>query len=273
MTNTEGGGNGAAEMEEDLPMPTFDNFQHIIDELSSASTEGILRKRRCCTIILQDEAAFLRKLHEMFEKAEDLMNFEALFNIFFIYKYMISLGDSKLIETIMSKDFYLFTFGALEYDPEHLNTSKGKDENATSMTHRDFLTNKVRFKTIVKINSEQILDSIHLVYRLNYLKDTAIARFVDDSVLSNINSLIYGHSNDIANHIFQNKEILQELLQKMRSTDIQMKHDAIEFFMEVCQMSKNMQISQRFNFFESLSQSSTNLIEILAESFNVYYPD
>ena len=54
---------------------------------------------------------------------------------------------------------------------------------------------------------------------------------------------------------------------------MQMKHDAIEFFMEVCQMSKNMQISQRFNFFESLSQSSTNLIEILAESFNVYYPD
>ena len=76
------------------------------------------------------------------------------------------------------------------------------------MTHRDFLIDKVRFKTIVKINSEQILDSIHLVYRLNYLKDTAIARFVDDSVLSNINSLIYGHSSDIANHIFQNKEIL-----------------------------------------------------------------
>ena len=51
------------------------------------------------------------------------------------------------------------------------------------------------------------------------------------------------------------------------------KHDAIEFFMEVCQMSKNMQISQRYNFFESLNQSSTNLIEILAESFNIYYPD
>lgn len=51
------------------------------------------------------------------------------------------------------------------------------------------------------------------------------------------------------------------------------KHDAIEFFMEVCQMSKNMQVTQRFSFFESLSSSSSNLIEILAESFNIYYPD
>jgi|LauGreDrversion4_2_1035121.scaffolds.fasta_scaffold89398_2 hypothetical protein len=42
---------------------------------------------------------------------------------------MISLGDSKLIETLMSKDFYLDTLGALEYDPELLNTVKGKEEN------------------------------------------------------------------------------------------------------------------------------------------------
>ena len=59
----------------------------------------------------------------------------------------------------------------------------------------------------------------------------------------------------------------------MRSPEMHTKHDAIEFFMEVCQMSKNMQMGQRFSFFESLSSSSSNLIEILAESFNIYYPD
>jgi hypothetical protein len=52
---------------------------------------------------------------------------------------------------------------------------------------------------------------------------------------------------------------------------MQIKHDAIEFFMEVCQMSKNMQMGARFSFFETLS--SFNLIEILAETFNIYYPD
>lgn len=129
QTNTEGCGNGANEMEEDLPLPTFDNLQHVIDELSSASTDNLARKRRCCHIILQDDSAFLRKLHDIFDKAEDLVNYEALFNIFFIFKYMISLGDSKLIETLISQDFYLDTFGALEYDPELINTAKGKEES------------------------------------------------------------------------------------------------------------------------------------------------
>ncbi len=43
--------------------------------------------------------------------------------------------------------------------------------------------------------------------------------------------------------------------------------------MEVCQMSKNMQIGARYSFFETMSSSSCNLIEILAESFNIYFPD
>lgn len=75
-------------------------------------------------------------------------------------------------------------------------------------------------------------------------------------------------------HILQNKEILAELLTKMRSPEMHTKHDAIEFFMEVCQMTKNMQIHARYNFFESMNSTpSFNLIEILTESFNLFYPD
>jgi len=49
----------------------------------------------------------------------------------------------------------------------------------------------VKFKEVVNIRDETIKDSIHLVYRLNYLKDTAMARFIDDNVLANVNSFIY----------------------------------------------------------------------------------
>jgi hypothetical protein len=60
-----------------------------------------------------------------------------------------------------------------------------KDEGISNnkLNHRDFLLNKVRFKKIVRIDSEEINNTIHLVYRLHYLKDTAIARFIEDSVL------------------------------------------------------------------------------------------
>jgi Component of IIS longevity pathway SMK-1 len=67
-----------------------------------------------------------------------------------------------------------------------------------------------------------------------------MARFIDDNVLANVNSIIYLKSQDIVNHVFYNKEILQELLGLMKSNEnVQKKHDAIEFFMEVCQLSKN----------------------------------
>ena len=49
------------------------------------------------------------------------------------------------------------------------------------------MKNKVKFKQVVKIDDDSILDAIHLAYRLTYLKDTAIARFVDDTVLATIN--------------------------------------------------------------------------------------
>ena len=139
------------------------------------------------------------------------------------------------------------------------------------MKHRDFLANELKFKQVVKIEDDSILEAIHLVYRLVYLKDTAIARFIDDQVLANINSLVYVKSGDIVNHIFVNKDILIELLSKMRSPDMRIKHDAIEFFMEVCQLSKNLQLGARYSMFESIN--SNNLIEILAETFNIYLPD
>lgn len=62
-----------------------------------------------------------------------------------------------------------------------------------------------------------------------------MARFIDDNVLSNVNSLIYVKSQEIVNYIFHTREILQELLSKMRTNDdVKAKHDAVEFFMEVC---------------------------------------
>ena len=87
---------------------------------------------------------------------------------------------------------------------DHARFEESKKDDGYSnnkLNHRDFLLHKVKFKKIVKIESEEINNTIHLVYRLHYLKDTAIARFIEDSVLQNINSLVYINSQDIVTHI------------------------------------------------------------------------
>ena len=53
-------------------------------------------------------------MSDLFDKAEELENQETLFLMFQFFKGVLSLGDTKLIETLLSADFYLTTLGALE---------------------------------------------------------------------------------------------------------------------------------------------------------------
>jgi len=65
--------------------------------------------------------------------------------------------------------------------------------------HREFLTQKVKFKKVIDIDDEAIVERIHMNYRLIYLKDTAMARFIEDTAVSTLNRvslslLILNHS-------------------------------------------------------------------------------
>ena len=55
---------------------------------------------------------------------------------------------------------------------------------------RDFLESKVKFKEVVTIGDPQIVSCIHLSYKLTFLKDTAMARFIDDTTSHTIMQLI-----------------------------------------------------------------------------------
>ena len=57
---------------------------------------------------------------EIFDKAEELENQDTLFLMFHFFKGALSLGDSKLIETLLSKDFFMTTLGALECMSYHI---------------------------------------------------------------------------------------------------------------------------------------------------------
>ena len=70
------------------------------------------------------------------------------------------------------------TFGALEFDPDINN-----DKNRADFKHREFLKEKVKFKQIIKIEDESISNKIHVNFRLTYLKDTALARCIEDHTL------------------------------------------------------------------------------------------
>lgn len=74
------------------------------------------------------------------------------------------------------------TFGALEYDPD-VSPEQGTEE----AKHRLFFSEKAKFKQVVVIEDPGILTKIRLNFRLTYLKDTALARCIEDHTLQQVN--------------------------------------------------------------------------------------
>ena len=153
-----------------------------------------------------------------------------LHSLFQIFRNLLNLNQSELLEVLLNENYWSTTFGALEYDPEVFSPMGCKydgqgggarsppsqmmnspnrvpslisspNSNARSYGNydhfeqanqfnaylaqeadfREFLSKKVKYKQAVAINDPQVVYSIHLSYKLQYLKDTAMARFIDEN--------------------------------------------------------------------------------------------
>ena len=174
------------------------------------------------------------------DKIEQIENLSLIFSIF---KTLIFQGDQNLIEFLLNDEHYLITFGAFEFD---LETQK-------VIPHRKYFKEKVKFKNILNLNNKELLDKIHMNYRLNYLRDTAIGRFIEDNPLKTINSIIQMNNNSILQFFLNETNYINQLFSLIENKDIYIRKDACLFLIELINCSKDlMQI--RINFYETLSE-------------------
>ena len=82
-------------------------------------------------------------------------------------------------------------------------------------------------------------------YRLTFLKDTVMARYIDEISLKTINQLIARNNKEICSQIFYDgrgymtpkeiKSIKDQIVDKIRQKeDMMMRFQAIEFMIELC---------------------------------------
>lgn len=64
---------------------------------------------------------YFTELGKAFREAEDLESAETLWSIFYIYKNIVTYAEQKVLESLLSDEFYLDMFGAFERDPGYLN--------------------------------------------------------------------------------------------------------------------------------------------------------
>ena len=182
---------------------------------------------------------------------DKMQQIENLSLIFSIFKNLIFQADQSLIEFLLNDEHYLITFGAFEFD---LETQK-------VIPHRKYFKEIVKFKNILNLNNQEILEKIHMNNRLSYLRDTAIGRFIEDNPLKIINSMIQTNNNSIIQFFLNETNYIKQLFSLIENKDIYIRKDACLFLIELINCTKDlMQI--KINFFETLSEYGIlNLIE------------
>jgi protein phosphatase-4 regulatory subunit 3 len=78
-------------------------------------------------------------------------------------------------------------------------------------SYRDHLADPSHFTQVVPIRSPTLLAKIHQTHRLHYLKDVVLARILEDSTFSMLNSAIYFNEVDIVNEVSADAAFLREL--------------------------------------------------------------
>lgn len=125
---------------------------------------------------------FFEDLFAVFEKIEEDKLIPEGHSLFNFVKGMFLLNEQHLLERLLSRENILTIIACLEYDPLLPTT-------CTYRRHRDFLA-KAQFREPIPIQKPEVVSRIHLTYRITYIKDVVLLRYLDDPTILSLNSLI-----------------------------------------------------------------------------------
>ncbi|KAF8935949.1 Platinum sensitivity protein [Haplosporangium gracile] len=228
-----------------LPDPDISNLAeigHLIKEAQSGANE----KEKLAAFIIMD--SYIDKLFPILETCEDLDNYADLHILHDIMLGIIMLNDIAIIQHILKDEIILNCVAMLQYDSE---LGESKEE------YREFLSRRSKYKQIVPINDPEVEQKIHQVFRLQYLRDTVLAQYMDESLSSILGSLIFFHNIDIVNYIHGDRAFLRDLFGVLEddSETIDRKRDVILFTQQFCSIAKATQLPTRVGLYRTLSQT------------------
>lgn len=201
-------------------------------------------KNETCYSVNQDEN--IVKKEPYFSETCEFINLKL---IFMIYKYLLTLGNHQLIELMLNDSNYFGTFAALECKFFYYYLVSLESKIITS--HREHFSKHSQFHNLLNINDTNIMSKIKLVNRLHYLRDVAIARFIDDLTLRSMNSLIHNNQNEIFQYVANSKELIYKLIFFIKQTVKYARR-------EVKQMTNKMDSKEYDNKLDINSKKSPN---------------
>ncbi|POV96204.1 hypothetical protein PSHT_15279, partial [Puccinia striiformis] len=220
-----------------------------IENLIKSSACSSIGRERISTLILKKD--YIRKLDSVRIEAEDLESLKDLHTLCILLQSILMLNDAAIYEYCLQDD--------------------------------------IVFKEVIPIRDEQIKSKIHLTYRLQYFKDIILARIMDDSTFSIINSMLFFNQVEIVQYLHSSDHFMRDLfgifdiqvnevttgssspivgpslppsMISERAKNLKLdgqalldkKIDSIMFLQQLCSMAKQLQAPSRISFFRSLAE-------------------
>ncbi|KAF9575098.1 Platinum sensitivity protein [Mortierella alpina] len=236
---------GAGYTNTSLPKPDLSNLAEIQELVKGAHADVAERVKLAAFIVLDN---YIDKLLPVLEACEDLESISDLHALHSILLGIINLNDIAIIQHILKDDIFDGCVGILEYDP-NLQDPK--------LNLREMLRNGSKLKQLVPIKDQDIEQKIHQVFRLQFLRDIALTRFMDDGLSSILGSLIFFHNIDIVNHIHQDRTFLSELIGILHddSETTERRRDVVRFIQQFCYIARTTQMPTRASIYRKLCQT------------------
>eukprot|EP01113_Clastostelium_recurvatum_P016168 TRINITY_DN191_c2_g1_i1.p1 TRINITY_DN191_c2_g1~~TRINITY_DN191_c2_g1_i1.p1 ORF type:complete len:839 (+),score=228.39 TRINITY_DN191_c2_g1_i1:694-3210(+) len=250
MSGHEGGpsSSSAAGATVHLPPANPDNVVSILEMVAELSSGPTSHRDGLVNAMLKSD--YIRKLLDLEGVLEAQGNTQLLEHMFTIFKTLILMNDSNLIEVLFADDYLVDVIGVLEHDSEISPQHR--------IRHRDFLRKRVIFKEVIPFDSPELIFKIHQTFRLQYLKDVVLPRVLDDSTFGTLNSLIFFNNVEIVTHLQSDTRFLSELFRQLRqcstpaTASATQTSDLLLFLQEMCALAKNLQPPNRAAFYRSI---------------------
>ncbi|CAI5532732.1 unnamed protein product [Closterium sp. Naga37s-1] len=197
---------------------------------------------RMASLILRE--GYVQRLVALFRASEGAHDTPALHHLYRVFKGLVLLNDSQLLEQLFAPDAIMDVIGALEYDPDV----------PCRQQHRASVQQQAVYREALPIPSAALLAKIHQTYRLGYIKDVILPRALDDQTFSSINSLILFNNVEVVTTLHSSKPFLADLFARLRTSDPHSPQftDLVRFLQEFCSLHKHLQLAQRTSFFSAL---------------------
>ena len=242
LLSTGGGVGGGGAVVQELPVPELSTLPDLLRILTECSP--FTRDRLASSALRR---GYLRRLLDVFRMCEDLEDEPGCALCAKVVKALALLNDTQLLEALVLPDLFSDVLGALEHDPEYPGPRPG---------HRETWATGVVFKEVVPIASTALRARIHATYRLQYLKDSALAHCLDDATFSTLASLVLFNHVEVLVALQGEPQFLTQLFTRLRESvpGSEQWGDLVAFVQEMCGMARHLQPQARGKLYAALIQ-------------------